>query len=44
MTHDTEAAWATSNIAQQIMSDNELCFSNNDQKPQALASFPERKK
>ena len=43
MTHDTEAAWATSNIAQQIMSDNELCFSNNDQKPQAFASFPERK-
>ena len=43
MTHDTEAAWATSNIAQQIMRDNMLCFSNNDQKPQAFALFPERK-
>ena len=43
MTHDTEAAWATSNIAQQIMRDNELCFSNNDQKPQAFALIPKRK-
>ena len=43
MTHDTEAAWATSQIAQDIMNDNSLCFSDNNQNPQAYALFPKRK-
>lgn len=40
MSHDTEAAWATQNIAQQIFNDNTICFSNHGDIDDAYAVAP----